>query len=120
MLLESWRTAHTDQQFNAIVRMALNVTALAIIDEKADVPNHAVRLVLAKRVLSEDAFLDSLTVRACEVLALGGLNGQSDDKTILGAIGQRVDQIAGLFAPAAVPITPGPTMARADDPEAVC
>jgi|SRR5581483_369648 len=99
-LLDAYRQAHYDVQFQLQVRMALLAAALGVLDEDPAGPTHAARLALAKRILAvpNNGFLVELTERACEVLALDGVAADADAATVLAAIAARTDQIATTFA----------------------
>jgi hypothetical protein len=102
-LLDAYRTAHFDQAFQGLVRMALLAQSLAVLQEDEATPNHAARLAMAKRLLAvpSSAFLDGMVERACEVLALGGLDGSSPEVAIVAAIAANADLISTTFAPEA-------------------
>lgn len=99
--LDSYNRAHFDQPFRYIVRMGLVAQALAVLDEDGETPNHAERLVMAKRILGvpNNGFLEEMTERAAEILALAGLDA-SDEFAVNQAIIARSDQISLVFGPA--------------------
>ena len=116
-LLQQYETAR-DQRFQAVVRMALLAQARAVLDEPDTTPAHDARLAFAKRLLSvpqqhaERGFLEVITERACELLALAGLSAASDEALIVQAIAGEATLIARTFAP---PPAPAPAAWGGDD-----